>query len=128
MNPRASIPTTLSTLPRPKCTTIRSMIVENAIGSASTGVMSLKTMPGSGKSGTSRIRALISLDLHRLTSACAWPAVASCSSGAGFERRSDPRGGGLRGGVGRARRGHRARGGSVVAVRLRAVRRASICW
>ena len=26
MNPRASIPTTLSTLPRPKCTTIRSMI------------------------------------------------------------------------------------------------------
>src|SRR3990170_2982789 len=59
MNPRASIPTTLSTFPRPKCTTIKSVMVENAIGSASTGVMSLNTMPGSGKSGTSRISALI---------------------------------------------------------------------
>src|SRR3989442_1246877 len=38
---------------------MRSMIVENASGSASTGVMSLNTIPGSGKSGTSRIRALI---------------------------------------------------------------------
>src|SRR6266571_9191101 len=59
MNPRASIPTTLSTLPLPKWTTIRSTMVEKAIGSARTGVMSLKTMPGSGKSGTSRISALI---------------------------------------------------------------------
>ena len=33
MNPRASMPTTLSTLPRPKCTTIMSVIVEKAIGS-----------------------------------------------------------------------------------------------
>ena len=60
MKPRASIPTTLSTFPRPKCTTIRSVMVENAMGSASTGVMSRKTIPGSGKSGTSRIRALMS--------------------------------------------------------------------
>ena len=39
-------------------------MVENAIGSASTGVMSLKTMPGSGKSGTSRIEGFDLVDLH----------------------------------------------------------------
>src|SRR6266496_3929829 len=55
MKPRASIPTTLSTLPRPKWTTIRSITVENAISSASSGVMSLNTIPCFGKSGTSRI-------------------------------------------------------------------------
>src|SRR5688572_19754278 len=59
MNPRASIPTTLSTVPRPKWTTIRSMIVDIASACARIGVMSLKTMPGSGKSGTSLISALI---------------------------------------------------------------------
>src|SRR4029079_9458134 len=109
MNPRASMPTTLSTLPRPKCTTIRSVIVENAMGSASTGVMSLNTMPGSGKSGTSRIRALISsistdsppLPLGRRALLVLRP---------GLRRGPDPRGGGLRGGIGRARRGDRARG------------------
>jgi hypothetical protein len=57
MKPRASIPTTFSTLPRPKCTTIRSITVENASSSASSGVMSLNTMPSCGKSGTSRTSA-----------------------------------------------------------------------
>ena len=41
-------------------------------GSASSGVMSLKTMPGSGKSGTSRIERL---DLHRCSTASPPPAL-----------------------------------------------------
>jgi hypothetical protein len=41
-------------LPRPKATTIRSMTLEKATSSASSGVMSLKTIPGFGKSGMSR--------------------------------------------------------------------------
>src|SRR5436190_4497678 len=57
MNPRASIPTTLSTFPRPYRTTIRSMADEKPSSSASSGVMSLKTMPSCGKSGTSRMSA-----------------------------------------------------------------------
>jgi hypothetical protein len=57
MNPRASMPTTLSTLPRPKWTTVSSMTEEKATSLASSGVMSLKTIPGLGKSGTSRTRA-----------------------------------------------------------------------
>src|SRR5215218_3367827 len=57
MNPRASMPTTLSTLPRPKWTTVSSITDEKPTSSASSGVMSLKTIPGLGKSGTSRMRA-----------------------------------------------------------------------
>src|SRR5215218_8744065 len=57
MKPRASMPTTLSTLPRPKCTTVSSITEEKATSSASSGVMSLNTMPCCGKSGTSRTRA-----------------------------------------------------------------------
>ena len=54
MNPRASTPTTLSIVPRPNATTISSITVENDTSSPSSGVMSLKTIPGFGKSGTSR--------------------------------------------------------------------------
>ena len=57
MKPRASMPTTLSTLPRPKWTTVSSITDEKATSLASSGVMSLKTMPGWGKSGTSRTSA-----------------------------------------------------------------------
>jgi hypothetical protein len=45
----------LSMFPRPKATTIRSITHEKATTSESSGVMSLKTMPGRGKSGTSRM-------------------------------------------------------------------------
>src|SRR5262245_53714362 len=58
MKPLASMPTTLSTLPRPNCTTIRSITVENASSSARSGVMSLNRTPSCGKSGTSRTSAL----------------------------------------------------------------------
>ena len=57
MNPRASIPTTWSTTDRPDASrpasASASMTAPNAAGSASIGVMSLNTTPGSGKSGTS---------------------------------------------------------------------------
>src|SRR5262245_31082921 len=56
MKPRASMPTTRSTLPRPKWTTVSSITDENATWSASNGVMSLKITPSCGQSGTSRIR------------------------------------------------------------------------
>ena len=57
MKPRASMPTTLSTVPRPWWATIASTAPAKATWSASSGEMSLKTTPGVGKSGTSTIRA-----------------------------------------------------------------------
>jgi hypothetical protein len=49
------MPTTLSTVPRPKCITSASTAVENATWSSSSGVTSLKFTPGLGKSGMSRM-------------------------------------------------------------------------
>ena len=57
MKPRASIPATLSIAPWPAASA--SITAANAGPSASSGVMSLNKMPGSGKSGTSRMWLLI---------------------------------------------------------------------
>ena len=60
MNPRASMPTTLSTTTLPvasrPASASASTTAANAAWSASSGVMSLNTTPGSGKSGTSTTR------------------------------------------------------------------------
>ena len=64
MNPRASIATTLSTLPRPKWTTIRSMIVENAIGSRQDRRDVLEDDAGLGEVGDVADQRLDLLDLH----------------------------------------------------------------
>ncbi len=77
MNPRASIPTTWSTTDRPEASrpasASASTIVAKATGSASTGVMSLNTTPGSGKSGTSTTRRR-----RRSEASCAPGPVTSC--------------------------------------------------
>src|SRR5262245_37295630 len=57
MKPRLSMATTFSTLWPPQSTTSRSRAWRNAAGSLSRVVMSLKTIPFFGKSGTSRIAA-----------------------------------------------------------------------
>ena len=58
MKPRASIPATRSTGACCPATSVSAQItVSNAVPSASSGTMSLKTIPGCGKSGTSRSRA-----------------------------------------------------------------------
>src|SRR4029450_9380929 len=49
---RARVPTTVSTSPRPNGTTASSITDEKPTSSASNGVMSLKTIPGLGNSGT----------------------------------------------------------------------------
>src|SRR5205085_8986562 len=55
MKPRASIPTTLSTRWTAKGEARASRVHRKASASPSKGVMSLKTIPGCGKSATSRI-------------------------------------------------------------------------
>src|SRR5262249_42735687 len=54
IKPRDSMPSTRSTRPRKGCTSA-SMAARKASLSASRGVMSLKRMPGLGKSGMSRM-------------------------------------------------------------------------
>src|SRR5690606_32214597 len=56
MKPRASMPATASGGAARQAPADASMAPANAAASASTGVMSLNTIPGRGKSGTSRIR------------------------------------------------------------------------
>ena len=90
MKPRASMPTTLSTTVAPDssrpasaraCTT-----AVNAAWSASSGVMSLKTIPGSGKSGTSRTsrsrtsRAPVTSRATVATSCRAWTSAAGSAA------------------------------------------------
>ena len=55
--PRASAPTTMSGLRSAAQSPRRSMVSRSASAFARSGMMSLKTTPGSGQSGTSRIRA-----------------------------------------------------------------------
>src|SRR5262245_44567497 len=57
MKPRLSIATTLSTARSPHSTLMRSSERRKRASSRSSVVMSLNTMPGFGKSGTSRIAA-----------------------------------------------------------------------
>ena len=63
------MPATLSTVPRPTCDTIASTAAAKATWSASSGLMSLNTTPGSGKSGTSVIRLRSSASRSSATSA-----------------------------------------------------------
>src|SRR5271167_1995492 len=60
MNPRASMPTTASTMPGLKFPVSRLIVPANSRASARTGVMSLNWMPGLGKSGTLRMGRSIS--------------------------------------------------------------------
>ena len=64
MNPRASAAATASIERPAKGAAICSMTAANASGWPRSGVMSLKTMPGLGKSGTSRIQSRGSSGCH----------------------------------------------------------------
>jgi hypothetical protein len=55
MKPRASAAATTSTSSERAYSEIRSIALDSAPGSRSSGVMSLKTIPGLGKSGMSRM-------------------------------------------------------------------------
>jgi len=82
MNPRASMPTNASSDCPRHGAAIASIAAENAQASANTGVMSLNSMPGFGKSSTSRIsrvQSFTSIHLHADWTPCRVdPPVAGC--------------------------------------------------